>query len=148
MSLLSEKFMSDEETDPEDGTTFIKRTLSWRSPKLTKMIMKLDKRYNRNKDDSRPLKPRRNGEYSARSIPKNAPSWAIYASSTELSLPDHDLCTTSPEMGPLPVSEPENSDTSNREDQTLSSDESDDSSDEELNEWLQSATGVCGTICD
>ena len=48
--------MSDEETDPEDNGTFIKRTLSWRSPNLSKLMIKLDKRYNKDKDDARPLK--------------------------------------------------------------------------------------------
>jgi len=31
MSLITEKFMSDEETDPEDNGTFIKHTLSRKS---------------------------------------------------------------------------------------------------------------------
>jgi len=76
MNMLSEKYMSDEETD--DDQFFIRRTLSWRSPKLNKLISKLDKRY-KNKDDLRPLKPRRNGEPSTRACPKNAIPWAVCA---------------------------------------------------------------------
>jgi len=136
MSLLGEKFMSDEETDPEDGSVLNKRTPSWRSPKLTKMVAKLDKRYSKNKDDMRPLKPRRNGDHSIRSIPKNAPSLAISSTS---SADEVDVG-----MEPLPVSEPEHSDTSNRTEEhvTSLSDESADSSDEELDDWVQNATGV------
>ena len=34
---LNKKFMSDEETDSEDGNTFLKRFPTWRSDKLNKL---------------------------------------------------------------------------------------------------------------
>ena len=76
--------------------------------------MKLDKRYNKAKDDARPLKPRRNGDCSARPIPKNAPSWAVVTpagqSSSDLdtsSSSSTELEISSTESEPTPVSEPE-----------------------------------------
>ena len=74
---LSEKYMSDEETDVEDDKILIHWTLPWRSPKLNKLIEKLDRRYRRKKDDLRPLKPRKDGEPSNRPLPNNYLSWAI-----------------------------------------------------------------------
>jgi hypothetical protein len=37
MSALNEKFMSDEETDFEDGSMLVRRTVTWRSEKLSWM---------------------------------------------------------------------------------------------------------------
>ena len=50
---LNEKFMSDEETDSEDGNTFLRRSPTWRSDKLNRLIQKLDRCY----VDSRKKKP-------------------------------------------------------------------------------------------
>ena len=42
MKKLGEKFMSDEETDDDDNSVLIKRSLPWRSSALNKPILKLD----------------------------------------------------------------------------------------------------------
>ena len=77
MDLLTEKYISDEETDEEDGQGLVHRTLTWRAPKLNMLILKWDKRYNKKKDDLRPLKPRRDGEPSTRPIPKGQSALSI-----------------------------------------------------------------------
>ena len=72
--------MSDEETDTEDSNTFLKRSLTWRSDKLNRLIQKLDKRYvdsRKRKENSKPLKNRKDGPLSERSQPACAPKWAI-----------------------------------------------------------------------
>ena len=60
LSKLSDKYMTDEETDNEnDG--FIKRTPKWRNGHLSKLLMKLDEKYVKSSktDKARPMKPRR-----------------------------------------------------------------------------------------
>ena len=42
MKKLGKKFMSDEETDNEDNSVLIKRSLPWRNSALNKLILKLD----------------------------------------------------------------------------------------------------------
>ena len=82
MQALSEKFMSDEETDEEDCNSFVKRALTWRSEKLNELIKKLDHRYmssREKKDRSKPLKVRKLGLPSERLPPLCAPKWAINA---------------------------------------------------------------------
>ena len=69
MQALSEKFMSDEETDDENNSSLIKRSLTWRSEKLNKLIVKLDERYfhsRERKENSKPMKNRRKGNPSER----------------------------------------------------------------------------------
>jgi len=53
MDLLTEKYMSDEETDEEDGQGLVHRTLMWRAPKLNMLILTWDNKYNKKKDDLR-----------------------------------------------------------------------------------------------
>lgn len=77
MQKLNEKFMSDEETDNEDGSVLIRRSLPWRSQALNKLIMKLDKAYLKKKDHSKPSKKRVDGSYSNRAQPANAPAWSV-----------------------------------------------------------------------
>ena len=82
MQALSEKFMSDEETDEEDCNSFVKRALTWRSEKLNELIKKLDHRYmssREKKDRSKPLKVRKLSLPSERLPPLCAPKWAINA---------------------------------------------------------------------
>jgi len=149
MNMLSEKYMSDEETDEEDDQFFIRCTLSWRSSKLNKLILKLDKRYKKKKDDSRPVKPRKDGEPSARAFPKNPIPWAIRAESiseaagsehtehqvdtpiqhleaTEDTVPDHVAAVSEPSFDA----------------DYFSSDESDEDSDGDMDSWLKGATGL------
>ena len=71
--------MSDEETDSEDGNSFLKCSPTWRSDKLNRLIQKLDKRYfdsRKKTDNSKPLKSRKNGAPSKRLQPACAPKWA------------------------------------------------------------------------
>ena len=75
---LNEKYMTDEETDTEnDG--FIKRTPKWRNSHLSKLLMKLDEKCSKSSkmDKTRPMKPCRQGPYSDRMPPLNAPKWAL-----------------------------------------------------------------------
>lgn len=62
MQALNEKYMSDEETDTEDNNALLKRSPTWRSEKLNKLIQKLDQRYmdkRRKKENSKPMKIRK-----------------------------------------------------------------------------------------
>ena len=77
MQKLSEKYMSNEETDSEDHSTFIRRSPGWRSTALNKLIAKLDQKYSRKKDSSKPAKKRIDGALSNRTPPTNAPRWAV-----------------------------------------------------------------------
>ena len=80
MQSLSEKYMTDEETDSDDDTTLVKRSLPWRSTKCEQFLKTLDDRYvesREKKNNSKPLKPRKIGPNSERSVPKNAVNWAI-----------------------------------------------------------------------
>ena len=75
MQSLSEKYMTDEETDSDDDTT-----LPWRSTKCERFLKTLDDRYvesREKKNNSKPLKPRKVGPNSERSPPQNVVSWAI-----------------------------------------------------------------------
>ncbi|MCG8624944.1 MAG: hypothetical protein MJE68_23460 [Proteobacteria bacterium] len=72
--------MTDEETDSDDDTTLVKRSLPWRSTKCDRFLKTLDDRYvesREKKSNSKPLKPRKIGPNSERSVPKNAVNWAI-----------------------------------------------------------------------
>ena len=136
--MLSEKYMSDEETDDEDDQFFIHRTLPWRSPELNKLILKIDKRYNKNKDDSRPLKPRREGKPSARTFPKNPIPWAICAQATGGSeSTEHQV------DAPAPLLEADEDAVNRREfiyaESQLSSYESDEDSNNEMDDWLKNS---------
>ena len=151
MDLLTEKYISDEETDEEDGQGLVHRTLTWRAPKLNMLILKWDKRYNKKKDDLRPLKPRRDGEPSTRPIPKNPLSWAICSVDSDSAAADADGSeNTEREMdSSVPLSEehnstemtPINSDSSFAASQS-SGDDIDSDDDPELDRWLQRATGL------
>ena len=92
MKPLNEKFMSDEETDVEDSNSFVKRSLKNRSPKLNKLMRKLDQRYmdsREKKKKSKPLKIRKIGPPSTRLLPACSPDWVIAVdSSTSSSLDD------------------------------------------------------------
>lgn len=77
MKKLSEKYMSDEETDGEDDNTLIRKSPGWRSTALNKLIAKLDRKYSRKKDSSKPAKKRIDGTLSNRTPPTNAPRWAV-----------------------------------------------------------------------
>ena len=88
MQALSEKFMSDEETDDENNSSLIKRSLTWRSEKLNKLIVKLDERYfhsRERKENSKPMKNRRKGNPSERLPLANSQIWATI--SPELTFP-------------------------------------------------------------
>lgn len=45
MQSLSEKYITDEETDSDNDTTLVKRSLSWRSTKCDQFLRTLDDRY-------------------------------------------------------------------------------------------------------
>ena len=139
--------MSDE-TDEEDGQGLVHRTLTWRAPKLNMLILKWDKRYNKKKDNLRPLKPRRDGEPSTRPIPKNPLSWAICSVNSDSAAADADGSQiterewihqfhqhNSTEMTPI------NSDSSFAASQSSGND-TDSDDDPELDRQLQTATGL------
>ena len=83
MKKLGEKFMSDEETDNEDNSVLIKRSLPWRSSALNKLILKLDNAYLKKKDNSKPSKKRVDGSWSNRAPPVKAPAWAVVREETQ-----------------------------------------------------------------
>ena len=106
------------------------------------------------------LKPRRNGDYSARLIPKNAPSWAVVTpagqSSSNLDTSNSsstELDISSTESESTPVCEPEHSseDITNKTNidgrdgnLSASTDEDEDTSesDAEMDARLETATGL------
>lgn len=87
-ALMSSDFMSSEESDPEDTGTLIKRTISWRSDKVSDFFYELD----RIQEESRTGQGKRQrksrilvSDCSPRPVPvanaygKKIPSWAIKA---------------------------------------------------------------------
>lgn len=157
LNKLSEKYMTDEETDIEnDG--FIQRTPKWRNSHLSKLFMKLDDKYSKSSktDKARPMKPRRQGPYSDRMPPLNAPKWALSrefdevgSSSAESSL----LETESDELQSITDSGNDNgltihdndssvctSDDINHNDQVHSDEDNDD--DDNDSEWLFNVVGI------
>ena len=74
--------MSDEETDSEDNSVLIKRSLPWRSCPLNKLILKLDNAYLK-KDNSKPSKKRVDGSWSNQTPPVKAPVWAVVREETQ-----------------------------------------------------------------
>ena len=100
---LNEKYMSDEETDVEDNSLLLKHSPTWRSERLNTLIQKLDFRYmeaRKKKENSKPLKARKDGSPSKRGKPPNPPKWAV----KELDISDEDanptVATTAPEEAP------------------------------------------------
>ena len=83
MKKLGEKFMSDKETDNEDNSVLIKRSLPWRSSALNKLILKLDNAYLKKKDNLKPSKKRVDGSWSNRAPPVKAPAWAVVREETQ-----------------------------------------------------------------
>ena len=128
MQALSEKFMSDEETDTENQDSLVKRTPIWRSEDVNKLLKKLDLRYSRNKKCSRPSKPRQIGPPSTRSKPSSAPRWAMQAphahSDADLGNED-DLSGSEPEVSVNPNEL-----------------QADSGSDAEMDSWIHAVTGV------
>ena len=77
MQKISEKMMTDEETDSEDEhSVLMKRHLPWRNKMLNKLIKTLDSRRNE-ESDSAPKKQRKIGPPSERRPPKDAPKWVL-----------------------------------------------------------------------
>ena len=89
MKKLGEKYMSDEETDNEDNSVLIKRSLPWRSSALNKLIFKLDNAYLKIKDNSKPSKKRVDGSWSNRAPPVNAPVWAVVREESQTDIDDN-----------------------------------------------------------
>ena len=75
MQQLGEKAMTDEETDSDDSNVLVKRTLPWRSKKLSKLMNALDNRKD-SKSEAVPKKVRKTGSPSKRKQPKQLPKWA------------------------------------------------------------------------
>ena len=94
MQKLNEKYMSDEETDNEDSSVLIRRSLPWRSQPLNKLIMRLDQEYLKKKDRLKPSKKRIDGTYSNRTPPVNAPSWAIVREEVPITASEDDTSTS------------------------------------------------------
>ena len=139
MQSLNEKFMSDEETDPEDGTSFIKRSPSWRCEKLNSLIKKLDKRHLKKRNNSKPSKERRVGPESGRPPPSNAPSWAI-VSPVAHAESDQDEDTHMPLSASLDTDDSITTSSGNHMQDKDMSDSSDIDSDPDLENWIQQAT--------
>ena len=112
MQSLGEKYMTDEETDSDDDTTLVKRSLPWRSTKCERFLKKLDDRYvesREKKNNSKPLKPRKVGPDSERLPPQNAITWAVndefqsqYGQTTSPATPN----TSFTNAGPSSISTP------------------------------------------
>ena len=159
MQTLNEKYMSDEETDTEDPQALVRRSPSWRSEKLNKLIQKLDERYIRsreNKDNSKPMKVRKVGSSSTRSLPPNAPRWAVDTagvddtslnrSPSSSSLNSSSLKTTpndfSPSVSSTPLTTPPRQGT-DKSPLLSASFPTESDSDGELDTWIMQVTGVC-----
>lgn len=114
MQQLSEKIMTDEETDDDtESNILVKRTPPWRSNKLTKLIKTLDTRKDA-KADAQPKKGRKTGHPSERSPPRDLPKWALKDTSERYSSSLSD--TSSPVSTPAshPTENPELTQTSSR----------------------------------
>ena len=149
LSKLSEKYMSDEETDTEnDG--FIQRTPKWRNGHLSKLLMKLDEKYSKSSktDKTRPTKPRRQGPYSDRMPPLNAPKWALSKEPEEEGRSSAEVEAESDE--PQSVTDSGNgngptihdSDVSTSDDINYEEMNSDDDDDDDDSEWLFNVVGI------
>ena len=141
MQALNEKFMSDEESDAEDKSAFVRRSLKWRSEKLNELLKKLDERYLKSrekKDNSRPMKNRKLGSPSDRSPPANAPDWAITTDNNGLEAVETEvlsgICSTS--HSPL------GSGQSTSNSPLGSAEITSDCEDSETDDWIYQVTGV------
>lgn len=77
MKKISEKVMTDEETDDDvDSKVLVRRIPPWRSTKLTNLMRTLDSRKNA-KSEVVPKKERKMGPFSERDPPKDIPKWAL-----------------------------------------------------------------------
>ena len=56
MQSLGEKYMTDEETDSDDDTTLVKRSLPWRSAKCEQFLKTLDDRYMESREKKKKFK--------------------------------------------------------------------------------------------
>lgn len=155
MQKLNEKFMSDEETDSEDGSALIRRSLPWRSQALNKLILKLDQAYLKKKDHSKPSKKRVEGGYSNRTQPVNSPSWAVVREEVPITSDD----ATSTSDAALEISDINTEDNTSvlnsstctassgsdgiNGDQDETSDSVEEDDDEEFNDFFQAVTGNC-----
>lgn len=156
---LSAVYMSDEETDDDEGG-FIIHKPDWRSTIVVKLIDKLDQRYEKtrqSKEHSRPREQRRIGTPSIRPPPRNAPSWATNLSSEESSPSQQSNPTTpasiisnasTPPCGSSSQTTPFRTAASDIAPRSLSYDEepplpddAEDSSDQELAIMIRAATG-------
>ena len=135
MQVLSEKFMSDEETDAEDGNSLVKRTLKWRSEKLNELICKLDDRYSKSReknDNVRPMKARKTGSPSGRPPPGHAPHWALADPCNLPESTETDDTTVADQEQPLSdIGSPTNPALENDYDE-----------DPEMSDWISRVTGV------
>ena len=109
MQNISEKVMTDEETDCDDGQALlVRRVPPWRSEKLTKLMRTLDNRKN-TKSDVAPKKERQTGPLSDRSPPKDIPKWALQDpqshpfSDTSSSAVEFNSSTNSPVPSPTEI---------------------------------------------
>ena len=85
MQKLSEKLMSDEETDSDDSSVLVKRSPPWRSDKLNLLFQSLDERYESSHGSSSVSKRCRTiGPVSERPQPQGLPSWALSSGSASL----------------------------------------------------------------
>ena len=151
LSKLSEKYMSDEETDAEnDG--FIRRSPKWRNGHLSKLFMKLDEKYSKSSktDKTRPMKPRRQGLCSERMPPLNAPQWALSKESAGSTSSNAEIETESDEPQSVTDSGNNNGPTIHESDVYVSTSDdinceelnSDDCDDDDDSEWLFNVVGI------
>jgi hypothetical protein len=82
LSKLSEKAMSDEETDPDEPGSFIRRPPPWRSDRLNVLFTALDERYEA-KHDSSARRKRKIGPCTERIQPRGLPVWALLPAAAE-----------------------------------------------------------------
>ena len=129
---LSEKYMSDEETDNESPGGLIIRKLSWRSDNLNKLLSKIEDRHQSETTNSKPMRPRRIGDESERLPPTTCLPWAIDPSFSFQVADGEDEIDSS---GTDPIPSLETSSTDNGNAEVLDSLEDDDS---DYSQWISS----------
>ena len=80
MKVLSPDMQSSEESDEQDEGVIIVKTLPWRAEKVTKMFRQLDEKIEEGKSAQAKRQRRKRVlgvENSVRSLPLEAPKWAV-----------------------------------------------------------------------
>ena len=99
---LNEKAMSDEESDPDEPNSLIRRSPPWRSEKLNGLFSSLDEQYEAKHGGHSTKRKRRIGPSTERIQPQGLPTWALLSTEQPPGSPiDHVQTPTDPATDPL-----------------------------------------------